>query len=344
MSSSSEQTQSSNDKMYEMFDNDNVDEYKKFISTDRNMDYLTASKNIRKYILVTYPEKIKVSKEDIYRMIRYRNFESLGLLIEKKIIRGQNLDRTMCHLAERGYEFVIKYLSLDDVNENKVLGCAVNYGQTRLVNKMIDYGLKLSNKTIEIMKKKEEQRITERATYEWIRNWIKDSSVKNKININPKIIQELKKTIKDDNITIYRGLSWSSEEFKRLNTIDFKSFDINNIVSIEFPKISSWSKSLEFAMKFAHTHYSKTAKRDSGLVVEINANRNQILADISKYDNVGQQEIIMNPGKFDCKIIFFRINEHNFGSNIVKDKFIKKKWSDENIIDILKIWKQLNRS
>jgi len=136
--------------------------------------------------------------------------------------------------------------------------------------------------------------------YDWVALYLSGRySDKDKYlyNIPLNIEKFLKQFIKPGVYEVYRGLSFNKKDFKKwvdTDVLSFNNFLINDNLTLNINQISSWTLNLDIAKEFSDT------PKKINVILYTKVNSSNIFGDFS---DGREQEIVLNPGIYKCKII-----------------------------------------
>ena len=261
--------------------------------------------------------------------IRNNNYIIVNYLLDNTtLITKDILTKILCIMAtfDNTTDKIINYINKTNfnINLNMLNECALNNANEELINFLIKNGADnfdqeiLKNKIIEKQKKELKDKVNQ-----WIGDWTENSSIMDK-NVPIEIVNGLKETIKDDNYTIYRGLTWGKDQMN--NSININELQIDKFIDMDLKDISSWSTNYKVAQLYSK-YKVISQNNDYGIILGLTTDKSHILADLRKEggeeayfyfkpgdsDSVSvanQSEIILKPGKYTCQITLIRILDY----------------------------------
>ena len=96
---------------------------------------------------------------------------------------------------------------------------------------------------------------------------------------------------------LYRGLCWDDlilkeSLFRFHNNIDYSKIHVGSIIKLDMTELTSWTTDQKIAGYFTHGC-------DNAIIIETTTIPDNVLVDIPN----SESEIILKPGKYNCKII-----------------------------------------
>lgn len=254
------------------------------------------------------------------------------LLDNTTVLTPADLTEILCSFVD-STDKVIYFLTkinfsvdLDKLNE-----CALDSGNVDVMNSLVNKGAKpFDETTIQFKVDEKKKRELKKRVNRWINIWIDNSSNVDR-DLSDEMIRGLRDTIKSDNYTLYRGLTWSKNKMDaNLNIDELKT---KNTLALDLDSFTSWSTNKRVA-EFYSKNKVLSVGNDYGLILQLTVDKSQVLADLTHKDNgefffyknppdddddeeetytVGNQsEIILLPGKYNCKILQLRIDDKLF--------------------------------
>ena len=155
----------------------------------------------------------------------------------------------------------------------------------------------------------------------WLNQWLNITGGKKKLRNLPDNIEKFFK--RNNNYTkLYRGLSFTdsmiSKYLHTLTEMDTKKYKVGDYIPIKLTELTSWTAIYDFAANYADSYrhdYLEQFKKDLyenykkdtiyGIILQLeNVKRYSVLADVDKtFESDDNNEIILYPGTFRCKII-----------------------------------------
>lgn len=154
----------------------------------------------------------------------------------------------------------------------------------------------------------------------WLRSWMVTTRRKKLLEQLPFNIEKFFK--RDNNYTkLYRGLHFSDSKIsKYLHTLtekDLTKYKLGDYIPIKLTQLTSWSTSYDSAIEYSdYGYYTKNGvlvkdipkETYYGIMLELeNVKRYSVLADVNESldddDESSDNEIILYPGTFRCKLI-----------------------------------------
>lgn len=270
-------------------------------------------------------EKLFVN-DDVLKMIKrkiemeqYDFFEYL--LDNTNLLSPSHLTEILCLFVD-STDKIIYFLTKINfrVNLDKLNECALNMGNIVVMNTLVSKGAKPFDE-ITIQSKvdeKQERELKQKVNY-WINRWIDNSENVDK-NLSQDMINGLKETIKQDQYTIYRGLTWGKD--KMIDNTGIDELKTKDSLKLDLGSYTSWSTNYKVA-EFYSKYKVISEGNDYGLILKLTVDKSHVLADLTHKDRDefyyfknpwddfytagNQSEIILLPGKYDCKIVQVRI-------------------------------------
>lgn len=244
------------------------------------------------------------SKRELLFAIQNAIFQSKQVVIQlKDKISGMVLDHsnkrivvatvngTINILKEKRKPSLNTYITLDNVNLSleliKELYHSINDISEPIEFKQDDSDLnKLSNKSF----------LKLFHTLKWLSDWVTSNTVQQKyLNYIPTHVEYICQKFKRDDkvITLFRGTHLESHNIIR-------QYNENEFL-INFNNITSWTSNLNIARNF---------QQDNGYILSLDMDSNNLFCDLQKL-NPKEQEVLLYPGKYKCKIYKFSEEEDN---------------------------------
>jgi len=256
-----------------------------------------------------YPSKQQPSMDIIKMRINRDDFEYVDFILSNNIESHKELVEILCILGNNKkiskFKEVVKMkrssLKIDDV-----LVC-MSYYDRDLHNFLYGQGAQVND----LFYKQKLLAYNKKQTYnkaqQWKNEWIDNSDKASKL-LTSDLVNELKKSVKNESYTVYKGLSWTTP-VKPL---------VGSLIVFKPEKLSSTSTDIKVADFYAKYDVLANKKRNGGMVIKMNVKRDDILVDLRNNDDgdfsvsgdleyglfaTNQSEIVVKPNTYNATVV-----------------------------------------
>jgi ankyrin repeat protein len=224
---------------------------------------------------------------DVNTIDNYRRNVLHRLLIYYK---ADNEDYYISDIIKRGID-----INAQDSKKNTALYYAIKFNRSvYIINQLMREDPLIKDKDI-----------TNKVKYDnWVDKWIKYGNEKDYFKLDTDIENHIKQknAIVSDGMTIYRGLRWNNNGIK--DNLSYIITNISNLskykyINIKLKELSSWTADYNVAKEFSYGELK--------LILSMKVNKDDILLDDF---NRPEQEIIVKPNKYKCKIEYTNITNN----------------------------------